>query len=125
MLKLIEQKPSMTTPLIKLDPDNGTIEIGGNILTVDCTSLFDPILEWIDLYSQNPIEKTNVKFHLEYFNTKASKYLLEILKRIEKLYLQEKNVTVKWVCDKDDFDMIEAAEDYKSIIRLPIHIIEK
>ncbi len=125
MLKLIEQEPSMTTPLIKLDPDNGTIEIAGNILTVDCTSLFEPILEWIDLYCQNPIERTIVKFHLEYFNTKASKYLLEVLKRIEKLYLQKKDVTVKWVCDKDDYDMIEAAEDYKGIIRLPILIIER
>ncbi len=125
MLTLFEQEPTMTTPQIKLDPQNGEIELGGNILTVDCPSLFDPILNWMDLYIKNPNHLTNVIIQLEYFNTQASKYLLEIFKKIEKIYFSENDVIVKWFCDKDDFDMMEAAEDYKAIIKFPIHIIER
>ncbi len=125
MLKPFIKEATTTTPEIKLDADNGTIELSGSIISVDTPALFDPILEWIDEYLNNPLRRTQIKLHLEYINTRASRYLLEVFKRIEKsCHRDEIDVLVKWICDKDDLDMLEVVEDYKALTDIPFEIVE-
>ena len=73
----------------------------------------------------NPLPKTEIKISLEYFNTSSSKCLLDILRKLEALKKSAKStVTVSWYYEADDEDMMEAGQDYDSLVDLNFNIIK-
>lgn len=124
MDKIVLKEPTRTTPFIKLDYDHGLIEFKGKLTPENCSDLFDPIIQWIDEYIDHPLDKTELNIQLEYFNTRSSIYLLDIFRKFECLTDKNRKIIINWICESDDFDMIEAGEDYQAIINIPINIIE-
>jgi len=61
---------------------------------------------------------------LEYFNTSSSKCILDVFKKLEMIHKAKNDVEIKWYYEEDDEDMLEAGEDYESIIRVPFEMIE-
>lgn len=105
------------TPKILFDPENDIFEISGRSLPEDATVFYEPILDWLNAYAENPNNKTVVHFKLNYFNTASSKMLLDILLIFEEL--SEKNdVLIKWFYPEDDEDMQEAGEEYDEIVEV-------
>lgn len=111
------------TPKIILDPDNDLFEISGRSLPEDVASFYDPILQWLDEYGENPKEKTEFSFKLVYFNTASSKALLDILMKLEELHENGNNIVIKWHYPEDDEDMQEAGEEYAEIVDVPFEQI--
>ena len=107
------------TPTVTLDKDKDLMEISGRSLPEDVASFYDPILNWLDEYSQDPNEKTVFNFKLVYFNTASSKLLLDILMKLEEMYEAGKDVTVVWHYPEEDEDMQEAGEEYADIVDVP------
>jgi len=64
-----------------------------------------------------------LEIKLEYFNTSSSKCLVEIFRRMEKLYKNGNEARIKWFYEEEDEDMQESGEDFKGIIRMPIDMI--
>ncbi len=104
------------TPGIVLDAENDVFEISGRSLPEDVTSFYEPVLNWLDEYSENPKPKTEFVFKLTYFNTASSKVLLDILMKLEDIHSTGKEVLVKWYYPDDDEDMQEAGEEYADIV---------
>ena len=65
-----------------------------------------------------------VNIRLEYFNTSSSKCILDVFKKLEVIHKAKNEVEVNWYYEEDDEDMLEAGEDYESIIRVPFKMIE-
>ena len=84
-MRVIKIEGTDDTPQVTFDanPENPFMEISGRSLPEDVVAFYDPILEWLDEYSENPLEKTVLNIKLEYFNTASSKLLLDILLRSE------------------------------------------
>ena len=118
-MRVIKIQGSDDTPKVILDADNNTFEISGRSLPEDVVAFYDPILEWLDEYAQNPLEKTVFNFKLEYFNTASSKLLLDVLLKLEDMYDAGHDVLVKWHYPDDDEDMEEAGEEYADIVEEP------
>ena len=118
-MRVITIQGSDDTPKVILDADNNTFEISGRSLPEDVVAFYDPILEWLDEYAQNPLEKTVFNFKLEYFNTASSKLLLDVLLKLEDMYDAGHDVLVKWHYPDDDEDMEEAGEEYADIVEVP------
>ncbi len=118
-MRVIKIQGSDDTPKVILDADNNTFEISGRSLPEDVVAFYDPILEWLDEYAQNPLEKTVFNFKLEYFNTASSKLLLDVLLKLEDMYDAGHDVLVKWHYPDDDEDMEEAGEEYADIVEIP------
>ncbi|MBP5367721.1 MAG: DUF1987 domain-containing protein [Bacteroidales bacterium] len=118
-MRVIKIQGSDDTPKVILDADNNTFEISGRSLPEDVVAFYDPILEWLDEYSQNPLDKTVFNFKLEYFNTASSKLLLDVLLKLEDMYDAGHDVLVKWHYPDDDEDMEEAGEEYADIVEVP------
>ena len=97
-MQAIKIQGSDDTPKVILDanPDNPVFEISGRSLPEDVVAFFDPILEWLDEYAENPLEKTIFDFRLEYFNTASSKMILDVLLKLEDLHDDGHNVLTKW-----------------------------
>ncbi|MCT4638087.1 MAG: DUF1987 domain-containing protein [Bacteroidales bacterium] len=111
------------TPNVILDTENEILEISGRSLPEDVTAFFEPILNWLDEYSEEPNEKTVFSFKLVYFNTASSKLILDILMKLEEMYEDGKEVLVKWFFPDDDEDMEEAGEEYADIVNVPFEQI--
>ena len=119
---IIEGTPK--TPTIKFDASEGVFEITGRSIPENSVEFYKPLVDWLDMYKETPLEKTVVKIKLEYFNTSSSKCILDVFKKLEAIHKSNNEVEVNWYYEEDDEDMLEAGEDYESIIRVPFKMIE-
>jgi hypothetical protein len=123
-MESITREGTPKTPSILFDAEKGLVDIRGRSIPENSTEFFKPLVEWLDRYSENPAKITTVNIHLEYFNTSSSKCILDLFKKLETIYKAKKEVIVNWYYEEDDEDMLEAGEDYESIIRIPFKLIE-
>jgi len=112
------------TPNIRFDGNQGLIEIKGRSIPENSIEFYKPLVDWLDLYSQSPKQTTKVNIQLEYFNTSSSKCILDVFKKLESIHKSNREVVINWYYEEDDEDMLEAGEDYESIIRIPFKMIE-
>lgn len=119
---VIEGTPK--TPSVNFNAQKGTIEIRGRSIPENSIEFYKPMVDWLDHYSAVPAPKTVVNIHLEYFNTSSSKCILDLFKKLELIHKVKNAVVVNWYYEEDDEDMLEAGEDYESIIRIPFKLIE-
>jgi hypothetical protein len=82
------------------------------------------LVDWLEAYLSNPAELTEVNIQLEYFNTSSSKCILDVFKKLEAIYKSGNEVVINWYYEEDDEDMLEAGEDYQSIIKIPFKMVE-
>lgn len=112
------------TPVVNMDPENGVVDIKGRSIPENSIEFYKPIVDWLDEYGKGPKELTTVNIQLEYFNTSSSKCILDVFKKLETLKKERNEVVINWYYEEDDEDMLEAGEDYESIIRVPFKMIE-
>jgi len=112
------------TPLIKFDAESGTLVVKGRSIPENSIEFYKPLVDWLEDYSKNPLKKTIVNIQLEYFNTSSSKCILDVFKKLEVIYKAKNDIMVNWYYEEDDEDMLEAGEDYESIIRVPFKMVE-
>ncbi len=112
------------TPTVKFDTGSSTLEIKGRSIPENSIEFYKPLVDWLEAYSGNPGSKIHVNVQLEYFNTSSSKCILDVFKKLETINKAGTNITINWYYEEDDEDMLEAGEDYESIIKVPFKMIE-
>jgi hypothetical protein len=112
------------TPNVKFDANQGLIEIKGRSIPENSIEFYKPMVDWLDKYAKSPKQQTKVNVQLEYFNTSSSKCILDVFKKLEAIHKANNQVQINWYYEEDDEDMLEAGEDYESIIRVPFKMIE-
>ncbi len=118
-MEVIKILGSEDTPTVILDKAENQFEISGRSLPEDVAAFYEPILEWLNDYADEPNEKTVFDFKLEYFNTASSKLLLDVLLKLEDMVDDGNDVLVRWHYPSDDEDMEEAGEEYADIVEVP------
>ncbi len=119
---IIEGTPK--TPSVNFDSASGILHLKGRSIPENSIEFYKPLVEWLDEYAAKPQAKTAVNIQLEYFNTSSSKCLLDLFKKLEGMHKSGNDITIKWYYEEDDEDMLEAGEDYQSIINIPFKMIE-
>jgi hypothetical protein len=123
-MKKLSIEGSSKTPSIMFDADKGMLEIKGRSIPENSIEFYKPLVDWLDEYAQSPAASTSVKIQLEYFNTSSSKCILDVFKKLEGICKNGNDVVVNWYYEEDDEDMLEAGEDYESILKMPFKMIE-
>jgi hypothetical protein len=118
-METIKIQGTEDTPKIILDAENEFLEISGRSLPEDVSSFYEPVLNWLNEYAENPNKKTVFNFKLTYFNTASSKLLLDILMKLEEMHEKGQDVLIRWHFPEDDEDMAEAGEEYADIVDVP------
>ncbi len=118
-MEVINIQGTDDTPNVTLDKGNGKFELSGRSLPEDVNMFYEPILNWIDGYSEEPNEETRFDFKLEYFNTASSKIILDILLKFEEIVEAGHNVKIIWHYHEEEEDMLEAGEEYADIVDIP------
>jgi len=112
------------TPTIEFDAATGVVSIKGRSIPENSVEFYKPMVDWLDEYASQAKEKTEVNIQLEYFNTSSSKCILDVFKKLEVIKKGGNDVVINWFYEEDDEDMLEAGEDYQSIISIPFEMIE-
>ena len=123
-METIIREGTPKTPYVRLNGENGVIEIKGRSIPENSVEFYKPLIEWLDRYANSPFDLTSVNIQLEYFNTSSSKCILDIFKKLELVFKKGNKVEINWYYEEDDEDMFEAGEDYQSIISIPFKMIE-
>src|SRR6056297_1842468 len=112
------------TPTVNFNAEKGNIEIKGRSIPENSIEFYKPLVDWLEEYMNSPKELTEVNIQLEYFNTSSSKCILDVFKKLEAIYKGGNEVVINWHYEEDDEDMLEAGEDYQSIIKIPFKMME-
>ena len=112
------------TPTVKFEASTGTMEIKGRSIPENSIEFYKPLVDWLDEYANIAKDQIQVNIQLEYFNTSSSKCILDVVKKLEAINKGAGDVIINWYYEEDDEDMLEAGEDYESIIRVPFKMIE-
>ncbi len=121
----LEISGTAKTPSILFNSDTGVLEIKGRSIPENAIDFFKPLVDWLDEYTKNTKKVTQANIQLEYFNTSSSKCILDIFKKLESINKQDDaEVLINWYYEEDDEDMLEAGEDYQSILKIPFKMIE-
>ncbi len=122
-MKEIKIEGTAKTPSVHFQED-GQLHLKGRSIPENSIEFYKPLVDWLDEYGQGPVSKTDVHVQLVYFNTSSSKCILDLFKKLESIAKSGHDVTIKWYYEEDDEDMLEAGEDYQSIISVPFEMIE-
>ncbi|MFO8021207.1 MAG: DUF1987 domain-containing protein [Perlabentimonas sp.] len=123
-MELINIEGTPKTPTVSMNPETGVVEIKGRSIPENSIEFYKPIVDWLEEYAKTPLPKTTVNVQLEYFNTSSSKCILDVFKRLEVLKQNQNDIVINWYYEEDDEDMLEAGEDYESIIKVPFKMIQ-
>ncbi len=111
-------EPEDDTPMVNLSKEKEVFEISGKSMPEDVVFFYQPVLDWMDAYKADPLEKTVFDFKLIYFNTASSKLILDLLMHLEEIQEKGNEVLVRWHSLKTDEDMHEAGEEYADMTDL-------
>ncbi len=117
-------KGTAKTPTVRFDSEDGLIEVKGRSIPENSIEFYKPLVDWLEEYASIPQKITEVNIQLEYFNTSSSKCILDVFKKLENVYKGHNKVQINWYYEEDDEDMLEAGEDYQSILKIPFKMIE-
>lgn len=113
------------TPDIKFDLDKGELNISGRSIPENSIEFYNPLFSALDKYLSNPKNNTVVNIQLEYYNSSSSACLLSVFKKFEKL---KKNaghpVTVNWLYEENDEDILSAGKNFEGMVDLPFTMIQ-
>jgi len=112
------------TPNVRFDNEKGALLLKGRSIPENSIEFYKPLVDWLEAYSNSPQPKTVCEIQLEYFNTSSSKCLLDLFKKMENMIKDGNEIVINWYYEEDDEDMLEAGEDYQSIINVPFKMIE-
>jgi len=121
----INIKGSLHTPSVDFNAETGELEMCGRSIPEETLNFFNPLINWVKDYSQEPQPITTLNLKIEYLNSGSHTSLLVILKKLEELHNSDKGVkvTVIWYYEEDDEYMLEAGEEYAEMLDVPFKYI--
>ena len=123
MLKEYSYIGDYKCPTIHLK-NTGVFEFSGRSLPENSKNIYEPVIEWLNTYKENPCSETILHFKLEYFNTSSSKLLYEIFKILNAIRNKDFKTTINWYHEKEDEDFMDEAKFLISNLDLDLTFIE-
>lgn len=114
-----------SSPLVSLNPETGVFEIRGNSFLDNAYEFYNPIIEWMKKYIQQPNSETNIIFDISYINTSSQRMVFDFLKKANQLHKNGNKVFVQWLYDEIDDDLRDVGNDLLSFMEFPYKVIVK
>ncbi len=115
-LNIIATKQS---PEIYMSADDGVIKFIGKSRPEDALLFYEPVIDWVKEYANDPQPQTTVIFDLEYFNSSTTKVFKRFFDCFLKIINQGKELVIEWHYQEEDEDMQDVGEELASLYALP------
>lgn len=112
-----------TTPSINFHSKNNILDIKGCSVPEDGVGFYLPVLSWLENYLLTNPKEITLNIQLDYFNTTSSKFIFEMLRRLESYNNDEIKLIVNWFFMEGDEDLEEAGLVYSDVVRIPFSLI--
>ena len=112
---VVDIAQSERTPKIYMDKNKGIIKFSGRSMPDNANTFFSPLIKWVEEYIKTPQEKTIVCFDLEYFNSSASKMILQMIKKLKSIRDKGKQLVIDWYYMEDDDDMLDSGKTFEDL----------
>jgi len=118
-------KSTKYTPEILLDADSGVVKVTGKSYPENTFEFYKPMMDWLEVYFEQPKEITTFDMEIIYFNSSSSKFFFDLFDFLEE-YNDVSKIVVNWIYDKENESAIEAGEDFiDDFEELTILLVEK
>ena len=117
---IFEQTDS--TPAVYLDKSTGKFEISGRSLPEEALAFYQPVLEWISTYINEPNKSTTFVFKMDYINSASIRALNDILTVLEKLFLKGHEMNIELKFSFDDSELRDTGEEFSEIYKMPFKL---
>ncbi len=102
------------TPFIRLDAEEGYIEIKGRSTPENTEQVYKQVIRWIEEYLLHPQQSTVIDFNFEYLNSSSAKVLIYLMNKL--LVASKSKITqLSIIWGYSDDDMLEVGKDFESI----------
>ena len=117
-------KKTVKTPEVTLDAGTGILKIVGRSISEHPFEFYTPIIAWIEDYKDVAQPKTVLEVELEYFNTSSFSVLLGLFKKLVDIKSDEHEVEINWKFEDGDESVLEAGEQYQTLIDVTFNLVE-
>ncbi len=114
---------SRVSPEVILDKAQDKFSIIGVSLMENPFNFYEPIVDWMKKYSENPNPKTVVTFRLLYINSASLVNISRIFRVLSNMYKAGHDVHIHWYYDERDTAIKEHAEELEELYGLPFDIL--
>lgn len=114
--------PTRKTPLVQFDPQEGVFCIQGHSIPEDSIGFYQPLFEWMTEYLPTHSGPLVLEIALQDFNTASRKCMMFLFQILNSNLPYNPQLSILWVCDEDDEDMVETGEDFAELIDVPIRV---
>jgi len=111
------------SPDVKLDANEGLIELSGMSYAEDTFVFYEPIFDWINTYARNPAAHTTLNMKVKYFNTSSIKCMFDILEAVANIGKEGHKTTINWYYDEEDEEMKDTGENFSHILNFPFNVM--
>ena len=111
-------------PTVNFNADLGLCEISGESFLEETMKFYEPLLRWLEEFTQTVKKPLTFNFKLSYFNTSSSKRILDILLILKDYEDDGGEVEANWFFDEEDVDIEEDVEDLMIISEIKVNIIK-
>lgn len=113
------------SPGVILNTETNTFKIWGKSLPENPEKMFKPVLDWAERFSSSPDRDMNLVLDLVYLNTASTKWLRQILAAFSEMTRQGKKLTIEWIYEEFDEDMLDLGEDLQNLTGIQFTFTEK
>jgi len=103
------------TPEIDFNPKDGLLYLHGKSIPENATRFYEPIVEWLKEYIQNPAQETNLHYDLMYFNTASSIWMARIIKLLSRIQDREKLFILHLYFHIEEYDEMDSEDIQEAI----------
>ena len=116
-------KASKDTLSVACNGTSGLIELEGISYPQDSAEFFEPISDWLGSYINDIDSAIILNVKVSYLNSSSTKFLFEIIDKMEEYFINGGDARVNWYYVEDDEDIKEAGLEFKEDMKLPFEMI--
>lgn len=110
---------SKSTPTVDFNPETAVLAIDGESYPEDSHQFFTPLVDWVDAFLADASSPVTLRVDLTYMNTSSTKYMIDILDRLESAHEAGGSITVEWYYDEENDREVDAIEELKEDFEMP------
>ena len=111
-----------STPAIATDFHRGLVTMAGDSYPENPFEFFQPLIDWIDTFLNQPLGALSLELDLVYLNTSSIRAMMDIFDRMEEAHQGGRAVTVRWSYDPENERVGELAEEFREDCTFAFHI---
>ena len=115
-------KPRRRTPEVILA--KGKLEFRGRSVPTNPEKFYQPVIDWIKVYSTQTLVPTNIELNFEYINTASTKWVFNMLKQLGANPEAETKLNITWYYEEGDDDMFDLGSILQSLIPSQFQLIK-